>query len=192
MSSDGTLARVTYLPGVTPPADVRNPEPGDDHGEQAHLAQKVSTRALARRGMSRWELESLLLSQDFDADVIENELDRLERTGLIDDAALAEMIVRTKHERKGLGKAALNAELSRRRIDQGIIEEATSQLSDADEDARAGALAERRAAQLLGLDHDTAVRRLSGYLQRKGYSGETVRNAVIAALPPRSTGVRFR
>ncbi len=192
MSSDGTLARVTYLPGVTPPKGAGDADGGGVRGEQDHLAQKVSTRALARRGMSRWELESLLLSRDFEADVIENELERLERAGLIDDAALAEMIVRTQHERKGLGRAALVTELRRRRIDQGIIEAATNQLSDEDEDARAEALAERRAAQLLGLDHDTAVRRLSGYLQRKGYSGETVRNAVIAALPARSAGVRFR
>lgn len=198
MSSDGTLARVTYLPGVTPPADTNESlqseksELSEERKEQVHLAQKVSMRALTRRGMSRWELGSLLQSQELDTDIVETELDRLERVGLIDDRALAETIVRTQHERKGLGKSALTAELRRRHVDQAVIDEAMGQLSQGDEESRAGALAERRAAQLQGLDHDTAVRRLSGYLQRKGYSGETVRHAVIAALPKRSTGVLFR
>lgn len=73
-----------------------------------------------------------------------------------------------------------------------MIDEALVQVSAKDEVARAESLAERRAAQLTGLDHDTAVRRLSGYLQRKGYSSETVRAAVIAALPRHQSGVRFR
>lgn len=191
--NDGTLARVTYLPGVTPPADTTRVEASSiDHDEEVHRAQKVSMRALTRRGMSRWELESLLHSQELDVSVVEAELDRLEGVGLIDDAALADTIVRTQHERKGLGKSALIAELRRRHVDQMAIVEAMEQLSREDEDSRAAALAERRAAQLQGLDHDTAVRRLSGYLQRKGYSGEVVRAAVITALPKRSSGVRFR
>lgn len=207
MSSDGTLARVTYLPGVTPPAEAPHHEPGADAGhtpgsspvhtalsddEQARRAENVSMHALTRRGMSRWELGQVLLGRELEPHIVEAELERLERVGLIDDAALAETVVRTQHERKGLGKAALVAVLRRRNIEQNVIDEALVQVSAEDEAARAESLAERRAAQLTGLDHDTAVRRLSGYLQRKGYSSETVRAAVIAALPRHPSGVRFR
>ena len=205
MSSDGTLARVTYLPGVTPPGDIPSAvdpvanasfhermeeSPGDE--EQKHRAENVSMHALTRRGMSRWELGQVLSSRELDSHIVEAELDRLERVGLIDDVALAETIVRTQHERKGLGKSALVAELRRRHIDHSTIDEAMTQLTADDEVVRAGELAQRRAAQLRGLDHDTAVRRLSGYLQRKGYSSETVRAAVIAALPRQASTVRFR
>ena len=205
MNSDGILARVTYLPGVTPPAPVVDTGPaGEDqahedqahedqaHGEQARRAHNVSMHALTRRGVSRWELGQILLSRELETHVVEAELDRLEGVGLIDDAALADTIVRTQHERKGLGKSALVAELRRRRIDQGAIDDAMTQLSAADEVARALALAERRAPQLRGLDHDTAVRRLSGFLQRKGYSSETVRSVVLAALRRQSSTVGFR
>lgn len=207
MSSDGTLARVTYLPGVTPPAEASHHEPGADasdtpggspvltalsNDEQARRAENVSMHALTRRGMSRWELGQVLLGRELEPHVVEAELERLERVGLIDDAALAETIVRTQHERKGFGRAALVALLRRRNIDQNVIDDAMVRLSADDEVARAESLAEKRAAQLRGLDHDTAVRRLSGYLQRKGYSSETVRAAVIAALPRHPSGVRFR
>ncbi len=208
MASDETLARITYLPGVTPPGSRTGSDPAldgkatapaeidvdadTDWASQEQRAEKVSMQALTRRGMSRWELGEKLLARDLDPCIVDAELDRLERVGLIDDGALAETIVRTQHERKGLGRTALVQELRRRHLDPDAIEEALEQLDDAGEDARALELAVRRAAQLRNLDHETAVRRLSGYLQRKGYSSGTVRSAVLAALPRQGSGVRFR
>lgn len=213
MGSGDGMAKVTYLPGVVAP-DVEvprvetpattvgeaamprgttpSPEPGSDWAAEERRAENVSIHALTRRGMSRWELGQVLLSRELDVCIIEAELDRLEGAGLIDDAALAEIIVRTQHERKGLGRSALVAELRKRRIDQSAIDEALEQLEDGDEEHRAIALAERRAPQLRNLDHATAVRRLSGYLQRKGYSGSIIRMAVDRALPRAGSGVRFR
>ena len=48
--------------------------------------------------------------------------------------------------------------------------------------AASPAVAERRARQLAGLDRQTAERRLSAFLQRRGYPGEMVREVVTAAL----------
>lgn len=221
MDSDGTLATVTYLPGVVPPeSGARQPatvssEPTPDEAEPDEAqpdaaqpdeaqapdtvpsdrvlrrAENVSLNALTRRGRSRWELGELLASRELEPSVIEAELDRLERVGLIDDSALAETIVRTQHERKGLGRSALANELRRKHIDSEIIDAALEPIGLDDELRRAVELAERRVNQLRGLDHATAVRRLSGYLQRKGYSGDTVRQAILEVLPKRSSGVRF-
>ncbi|MEO7147445.1 MAG: regulatory protein RecX [Terrimesophilobacter sp.] len=159
---------------------------------QEHRAENVSMSALTRRGMSRWELGEKLLARDLDPCIVESELDRLEGVGLIDDEALAETIVRTQRERKGLGRSALGAELRRRRIDQTYIDEALDQLDDEDELVRAQGLADRRAQQLQRLDRQTAERRLSGYLMRKGYTGAVVRTVVDRALPRGSSTVRFR
>ncbi len=203
--SGGTLAKVTYLPGVKPPepAPARvvpattvpagaRPAVRDDWSEEELRAENVSMHALTRRGLSRRELGEVLLSRELDPCIVEAELDRLEGVGLLDDAALAETIVRTQSERKGLGRAALLAELRRRGIELDLIEEALDQVDEGDEQERAYRLAARRAGQLQSLDHEAAVRRLSGYLQRRGYSSEIVRNAVLRALPRRSSGVRFR
>ncbi len=245
-SGDGSkLARVTYLPGVTPASTQVRPSPESDlpvaadapvlpdfdsffgdaansdsadsdsansdsansdsggerpesessEGSSTRLevrAENVSMHALTRRGMSRWELEKTLLSRELDADIVHAELDRLEGVGLLDDAALAETFVRTQHDRKGLGRGALTAELRRRHIDQEHIDAALEQVDDDDEQSRATELAVKRAGQLSSYDLETAKRRLHGFLARKGYSSGVVRAAVDEALSTRSSGVRFR
>lgn len=212
--SDEHLAPVTYLPGFGPaaarpaaaavgrvPADfapvdssdveAEHARGGEASGHHARRAENVSLHGLTRRNMSRWELENLLRSRELDEQSIRAELDRLEGVGLVDDAALAETLVRTQHERKGLGKQAIVAELRRRHIDQDSIDTALEQLDAADERTRAFELAEKRAGQLRSYDNETARRRLTGFLMRKGYSSSIVREAVDAALKP-TGGVRFR
>ena len=151
-------------------------------------AQNVSMSALTRRGASRRELEKTLLAREVAPEVVHAELERLAGVGLIDDRALAETIVRTQHERKGLGRSALVAELRRRLIDPEHIDAALEQLDDDDELETALALAERRARQLTSLDRETAVRRLTGYLMRKGYASSVTRTAVDRALSGHGRG----
>ena len=155
-------------------------------------AANVSMHALTRRDMSKWELEQTLASRGLDVDQIDDEIQRLEGVGLIDDAALAETIVRVQHDRKGLGRSALVAELRRRHVAPEHIEAALEGLDSDDELDRARELATRRAPQLASLDRATAVRRLSGFLMRKGYSSSIVRTAVDEALAGIGSTVRFR
>ncbi|MCU1545562.1 MAG: RecX family transcriptional regulator [Homoserinimonas sp.] len=158
----------------------------------ARRAENVSLNGLTRRNMSRWEIEKLLRSRSIDEEIISAEIERLEGVGLIDDTALAETLVRTQHERKGLGKQGLIAELRRRRIDQDTIDDALSALDVDDEQQRANDLAVKRAAQLSSYDAATAKRRLTAYLMRKGYSSSIVQAATKAALDNDEGGVRFR
>lgn len=242
VSGDGPkLARVSYLPGVTPVSQREKPSPESKPAEVAEVAEalevaalpdfvsffgaetdvestdsppsdvagesgsvgrsstrrevraeNVSTHALTRRGMSRWELEKTLLSRELDGEVVEAELDRLEGVGLLDDATLAETLVRTQHDRKGLGRGAITAELRRRHIDQEHIDAALEQVDDDDEQSRATELAVKRAGQLSTYDLETVKRRLHGFLSRRGYSSAVVRAAIDEALSSRSSGVRFR
>jgi len=200
--TDDGLALVSYLPGTRPVEPAATPTeaaPQEDvfgRDKREVRAENVSMHALTRRGMSRWELEKTLLARDLDEQVVAEELERLESVGLIDDAALAENFVRTQHERKGLGRSALTAELRRRHISHDDIELALEQVNDDNEQSRATALALKRAPQLHSFDLETAKRRLSGFLMRKGYSSSIVRAAVDEALAghasSRSGGVRFR
>lgn len=215
---EGDLAPVTYLPGVRPgssghgpppdrylangfseePQEISSPEESSPDvsspEERAQVISDAAMRALGRRGMSRWEVERLLAQRDFDAQEIETELDRLERVALLDDAALADTLVRIHHERKGLGRSAVSQELARRRIDPQIIAEAVSAIDDDDELRRATELAVKRAGQLTGLDAATAERRLTAYLSRRGYSSQIARQVARQALADRGTRstVRFR
>jgi regulatory protein len=221
LDDDGPLARVTYLPGVTPaeaapetplpeqtsssrslfadqPADqlaldVPAPDVPAPDAPAPGAAHHVSITALARRGLSRRELERHLRERDFDDAEIADEVARLERDGYVDDIALAQNLVGTLQERKGLGRSAIAAELTRRHLAPAAIEYALDLIDTGDELSRARELALKRAGQLRHVDRETAVRRLSAYLARRGYGGSTIRAAVDQALPARpARGVAFR
>ncbi|MBN9606911.1 MAG: RecX family transcriptional regulator [Actinomycetales bacterium] len=145
-------------------------------------AERVSLHALTRRGLSQREVERTLRDRGLDDDVVAAEVERLQSVGLVDDLALAQELVARLQERKGLGRTAIAAELARRMLHPSAISYALDLVDGGDELARARDLASKRAGQLRGLDRETAVRRLSGYLQRRGYSGSTVRAAVEQAL----------
>jgi len=149
--------------------------------------------ALTRKGLSRRELERTLRSRELDDDVIASEIERLERVGLIDDLALAQNLVGVLQERKGLGRSGIAAELTRRLLSPAAIEYALELVDTGDELGRAREIAVKRAGQLRSYDHETATRRLSAFLARRGYSGSTVRAAVEHALPRNAgSSVRFR
>jgi len=222
---DEKLARVTYLPGVTPPApsgrapsfvemygdpviepveirvdhSVIEPVEIRDRADDLARAENVSMHALTRRGQSRRELERTLRSRNLPDDIVEHEVERLEGVGLIDDVALAQNLVGVLQERKGLGRTGIAAELTRRMLSPAAISYALELVDTSDELSRAREIAVKRASQLTSYDRETAQRRLSAYLARRGYSGSTVRAAVDHALAGsphprnRSTGgVRFR
>jgi regulatory protein len=217
---DGRIAPVTYLPGARPTLQAQtalakvheldererralhrdgerargatpSTDSGDAPGGQAKRASNVAIHQLARRGMSRWELAQVLHKRGVDETAARAELDRLESVGLLDDAALALSVVFTQHTRKGLGRAAIAHELRRRHIDQQLIDDALSELDDDDELERALELAMKRVGQLSAVDDETARRRLSGFLARKGYGSDVVRQSVERAMSARGGGPRF-
>lgn len=165
--------------------------------ETERLTRKTTAltiRQLARRGMSRWELEQLLTKREIDPEVFAPELDRLEAMGVIDDASLAATLAFTQHSRKGLGRSAIELDLKRRHIAPELIEEALADIADEDELERATELAVKRIGQLSSYDDETTRRRLHGFLARKGYGSSVVRQAMDAAFATRGRrgGVRFQ
>jgi len=149
----------------------------------------VSMHALARRGMSSREMRDYLVGREFSPEETDQEVERLESVGLLDDVLLAETLVRTLRDRKGYGRSALTGELRRRHVDPLAIELALEALDD-DELERATEIAHKRASQLRSYDAETAKRRLGAFLMRKGYSGSVVSTAVQRALAP--AGPTFR
>ena len=201
------IATVTYLFGIKPdeapvastvvePVETPTTVSTSSTPESAPTSarpENVSMHALTRRGMSVAEMTRLLEAREIEPDEVEAEIERLEGVGLLDDQALADTLVRTLRERKGLGRSAISAELRRRKVDQGAIDEALDAIDTDDELARAIEVATKRAEQLSSYDPATAKRRLGAYLQRRGYSGSVLSAAMSAALNPADTGgVRFR
>lgn len=203
-------APVAYLPGASPSeqaraaldavqavADAGDGEAGatgrdSDSSTGARSRERAGKRAsnvslhqLARRGMSRWELEQVLRKRGVEESVADAELARLESVGLLDDEALAVSLVYAARARKGQGRQAIERELRRRHIDDHAISEALVDFDQEEERDRAIEVAMKRVTQLAGVDDQTAERRLYGYLMRRGYSGEVVSIAVGDAMRSR-------
>jgi len=90
--------------------------------------------------------------------------------GLIDDAAFAQAWVSTRHSGRGLARRALRSELRLQGVADEVASEAVEVLSTEDEFARARQLVLRRIRATGSLGDEKQIRRLSGMLQRKGYS----------------------
>jgi regulatory protein len=159
-------------------------------------AHNVGLNALTRRGQSVAEMVALLQSRELTDDVVEAEIKRLKSVGLLDDFALAETLVRTLSERKGLGSSAIKSELRQRKIAPVAIDAALEALDGDDEVKRAIEIAVKRAGQLRSYDQATAKRRLGAFLQRRGYSGSVMSAAMAAAFAPGTgssgSGPRFQ
>jgi len=169
---------------------VEQPDEPEEAAPKPPPVRRASINALARKGMSSAEMTTLLENREIEPDEVAAEVARLEDAGLLDDRVLADDLVRSLRDRKGLGKSAITAELRRRRVDQAAIDEALESVDVDDELERATEVAIKRAGQLSSYDRTTAERRLSAFLQRRGYSGSVVGAAVSAALGP--AGPRFR
>ena len=201
----GKLATVSYLPGAQAQAADADVSTGhvdsddvdsvvvDSDGEHAEL---VLLQRLRGRSLSVSEARGVLVGLDLPEGEIEEIVERFIRLDYLDEAKLAEQIVYSQHERKGLGRSGVQAEMRRRGLDKELIAETIDAMPD-DETERAIEVAIKRVQQLGRLDDRTIDRRLNAFLLRKGYPSSVVREAVQAALDSRngggdSSGVRFR
>jgi regulatory protein len=197
-------APVVYLPGAAPGMKRRSPLDGRELVEQAPPepaeqladAEKLLLTRLRRRSLSVAEARGLV--DELDGDAAEELVARFLELGYLDDARLADQVVHSHLDRKGLGRSGVEAEMRRRGIPAEVIQQALEQAPD-DEEQRAVEAACKRAAQLTRYDDETIERRLTGFLMRKGYASTVVRSAVRQAVASvrssgrgPTSGVRFR
>ncbi|MFD4420514.1 regulatory protein RecX [Agromyces sp. NPDC058484] len=192
------LAPVSYLPWVKPGAEGNVPGRSRRRGRLAVIGDgsadetgserderidRLVVSRLRRSALSIAEVRSVLTEHGLDETEVDEWIERYERLGYLDDARLAEQLVHVNGSRRGRGSGAILQELVRRGVDDSAARAAIEELDPAVERSNALDVAERRARQLVGLDRLTAERRLSAFLQRRGYPGDVVREAVAAALP---------
>ena len=147
-------------------------------------------RQLAASAKSRYQLEQKLAGRNIPEDVAGAVLDRFQDARLINDADFADMWVRNRAQSRKLAKGALRRELAEKGIDQETADAALGQLSDADEEAAARALVERKIRPGTDLsdrtERDKATRRLASMLARKGYQPSQAFRIVTEALEARA------
>ena len=101
---------------------------------------------------------------------------------MIDDAAYAARLVRTRFAEKGAARRAIAEELRRKGLEEQNVAAALGQIDSDDEDAAALALARKKLIATRHLPWEVRRRRTAAMLGRKGYSREVTMRAIEDAL----------
>ena len=136
---------------------------------EVRRAQDLCVRLLSVRARSRTELRQAMARKEFEEEVAELVLGRLDRAGLIDDEAFAHEWVASRHNHKGLSRRALVNELRRKGVDDSVAKQAAAAVDEDSELERARELVRRKLPSVARVDDATKLRRLVGVLARKGY-----------------------
>lgn len=153
--------------------------------QQAEDPEKIHDRALrllSYRSRSVSEMRDRLTRAGFVPDLVEGEIARLLRVDLLNDDRFAVEFAHDATEVRRQGRRVVAMGLVRKGVDADTVEAITASLTSEAEEARALGLAQRRAPRLRDLDSRVAYGRLSGFLLRRGFDGDVVREVCRAVL----------
>ncbi|MBI3815577.1 MAG: regulatory protein RecX [Nitrospinae bacterium] len=151
-------------------------------------AKAAAYRFLSYRPRSRKETEKKLREKKFSQEIIKKTIDFLEDNKYINDREFTLNWIRYRMENRPLGRASLEYELRKKGISSDLIEESLGEIygDGFDEYEIAVKMAEKKMVSLKD------KRKLSGYLQRKGFSYDTIERVIenILDLRPLIESVR--
>lgn len=165
-------------------------------GDLRWRAREAVLALVARRPYSREELRRRLRGKGFGKAVVDDCLAVMEKQRLVDDGAFAKSFVRDRLRLRPRGRRRLAQELREKGVDPATIDDAVQTVFDDQEvresdlarDAALGWLKRQRPADREALaradrspERERALRRLSGFLARRGFAGDTARDAMRAA-----------
>lgn len=150
----------------------------------AWKARDAALSLLSHRARSQTELKRRLKRKGFEEDTADATVARLSDLGVVNDAAFAESFVRDRVRLRPHGKRRLAAELRAKGVDRDTAHAAIDDVMER-EDASEADLARAAAARWKprpGEEPGKARQRLQGFLARRGFGGEVVRQVVREKL----------
>jgi regulatory protein len=134
-----------------------------------------SLRWLAVRPRSADELRQKLRHEKFSDTAIESCLSELAEEGLLDDTDFARRFARSRLTRKPMGRRALEFELRKKGIEEKLRQQVVAELiPDSAEIEMAEKAAKQKIRTYREKDNSVVRRKLSAYLNQRGFSGETI------------------
>ena len=124
------------------------------------------------------EIERQLEREGFSADAIETSIAELIRSGHIRDQKYAENWIVRRQKSNPRGKTLLKHELVDKGIDRETAEQVVATVETEDETKVALQIAQKRAKQYKRLPTHVAKRRLHGFLARRGFGSDIVRQVL--------------
>ena len=147
-----------------------------DEGPQI---REAAFRLLAVRARSTLELRQKLGRKGFPLEKIDEVILYLQAQGYQSDEEFARLYAREKWTSSGWGPARVRLALAQKGIDTGLRERIIEEVySGQDLDTAVLQMARKKWDSMSGLPTATRKRRLSGFLQRRGYGWEIIHRTV--------------
>ncbi|MGE0600841.1 MAG: regulatory protein RecX [Dehalococcoidia bacterium] len=149
-----------------------------DRLEQRVNAHEAALRLLSSRPRSENEMRTRLAMRGVEPSAIDDEVERLHSSGLLDDQKFAEAWVEDRKRASPRGKRMLRYELLGRGIDPAAAEQATS---DVDDRETAMSLARARSRRAPVTSYEAFFAKVGGFLRRRGFDYEVTADATRQA-----------
>ncbi|MDD5746766.1 MAG: regulatory protein RecX [Candidatus Omnitrophica bacterium] len=147
-------------------------------------AKNYALRLLKVRPRSRRELTERLGRKNFSPEIIGSVIGLYAQAGYINDEQFARLWVASRMRQRPRAKRVIRYELLKKGISREIADQALSGIDDLAERQTAQTLAQRKLEKLAGLADPVKVRRLAGYLSRRGFNPGLVINIVNKLIKP--------
>jgi regulatory protein len=134
----------------------------------------------AAKDLARW-----LLQREHPREEVEAAITRLTERGLLNDAAYAVMFARSRLTTHHMSRRRIAAELAKRGVERATADAAIAEVMEdeaIDERAMVSSAGEKKLRSLANLERDVQRRRLYGFLARKGYPADLVRDVVATLM----------
>ena len=129
-------------------------------------AKASAFRYLSYRPRSTAEVRNYLVGKGFDPSVVEETIDRLKELEYLDDRSFASFWLEQRERHSPRGKFAIRHELRQKGISNAIIDEVAADIDDEELAYRA---AVKKAAGWRELPREQFVRKMGGFLERRGF-----------------------
>lgn len=130
-------------------------------------AKKTAMNMLAMRDHASDELRKKLLKRDLMPEAVDELIEKLQNSRLLNDEEFAHRFVRAQRENRKLSRSVLKRELSKKGISPELADDAVAEVDGEEELARE--VAAKKAASTRRLEYHVRERRILGMLARRGF-----------------------
>jgi regulatory protein len=131
------------------------------------------------------ELRRLLIRKGEPEADVDQAIERLQRSGILNDANYAHQFARSKALGAGLSRRRLQQELTKRGVARDVSDtaiEAVFEEEGVDEEASIERVARKKLRTLTKVDDETRKRRLYAFLARRGYDSDDITRTLRTVL----------
>ena len=143
--------------------------------DEYEWGKEIALRLITNRPRSKKEVRDRMREKGIEESTRERVVERFEELDLLDDEAFARYWIDQRARFKPRGKPLLRQELRQKGVDQQIVNDL---LEETDDSAAAMEAAEKKVRSLRRYPEDQFKKKLTGFLQRRGFSYQEIREVV--------------